>query len=168
MDIQRFYDDEFKHYTKKNKNTTKITVTSSVISAITTATTIVGGVTALSFVGIPIGAAVSVSFGSLGLLSGLVNYVYGKKKRRYVRILEQIERARLDFKYLLQEANLDGVIDEREFKKLTQTYKFYQQHKEEIKKGTKFTVEEMFEKVNVNLGDDVKKAILEALNSKNE
>ena len=168
LDIQRFFDEQYKHYSKKDKRTTRLSVFFVVVGVISSSSGFGGGIASATGLGVVVGAPLGITFGSIGLVSLVASYCFNKKKQRYNFILAEIKKNRIDFELLLKEANRDGVIDEREFKKLTQKYKFYLKRKEDIKKNTDFKKEDMFDDDKINIDEVVKKAIFDNLKSKNE
>ena len=140
------------YYKKKNISTNKKKVYVSVLEILTGASGIVVGTTLTATgvgatIGVPI-AGVSAFIASIATL--IPNEYLSKRKARYTKLRDPVNMITLLYEKTLTKSMMDKKIDEKEGEELKQIYNHYLDKRKDIMKSTKFSVEEVFEKVNIS------------------
>ena len=73
-----------------------------------------------------------------------------KRKTRYTKLRDHVNMITLLYEKTLTKSMVDKKIDEKEGEELKQIYNHYLEKRKDIMKSTKFSVEEVFGKVNVS------------------
>ena len=139
------------YYKKKNISTNKKKVYFSVLEVLTGASGIVVGTTLTATgvgatIGVPI-AGVSAFIASIATL--IPNEYLSKRKARYTKLRDHVNMITLLYEKTLTKSMMDKKIDEKG-EELKQIYNHYLDKRKDIMKSTKFSVEEVFEKVNIS------------------
>ena len=140
------------YYKKKYKSINKKKIYISVLEILTGASGVIVGSTLTATgigatIGVPI-AGVSAFIASIATL--ITNEYLSKRKSRYTKLRDNINMITLLFEKTMMKSMVDKKIDEKEGEELKQIYNHYLDKRKEIMKSTKFSVEEVFGKMNVS------------------
>ena len=140
------------YYKKKYNSINKKKVYISVLEVLTGASGVVVGSTLTATgvgatIGVPI-AGVSAFIASIATL--ITNEYLSKRKARYTKLRDHVNMITLLYEKTLTKSMVDKKIDEKEGEELKQIYNHYLEKRKDIMKSTKFSVEEVFGKMNMS------------------
>ena len=140
------------YYKKKYNSINKKKVYISVLEILSGASGVVVGSTLTATgvgatIGVPI-AGVSAFIASIATL--ITNEYLSKRKARYTKLRDHVNMITLLYEKTLTKSMMDKKIDEKEGEELKQIYNHYLEKRKDIMKSTKFSVEEVFGKMNMS------------------
>ena len=139
------------YYKKKYNSINKKKVYISVLEISTGASGVVGSTLTATGVGATIGvpiAGVSAFIASIATL--ITNEYLSKRKTRYTKLRDHVNMITLLYEKTLTKSMMNKKIDEKEGEELKQIYNHYLEKRKDIMKSTKFSVEEVFGKMNMS------------------
>ncbi len=140
------------YYKKKYKSLNKKKIYISILEILTGASGVIVGSTLTATgvgatIGVPI-AGVSAFLASIATL--ITNEYLSKRKARYTKLRDYINMITLLYEKTLTKSMMDKKIDEKEGEELKQIYNHHLEKKKNIMNNTRFSVEEVFGKMNVS------------------
>ncbi len=140
------------YYKKKYKSLNKKKIYISILEILTGASGVIVGSTLTATgvgatIGVPI-AGVSAFIASIATL--ITNEYLSKRKARYTKLRDHINMITLLYEKTLTKSMMDKKIDEKEGEELKQIYNHYLEKRKDIMNSTRFSVEEVFGKMNVS------------------
>ena len=137
------------YYKKKYNSINKKKVYISVLEILTGASgVVVGSTLTATGVGATTIAGVSAIITSIATL--ITNEFLSKRKARYTKLRDHVNMITLLYEKTLTKSMMDKKIDEKEGEELKQIYNHYLEKRKDIMKSTKFSVEEVFGKMNMS------------------
>ena len=153
------------YYKKKYRSLNRKKIYISVLEIFSGASgVIVGSTLTATGVGATIGVPIAGASAFIASIATLITNEYlSKRKSRYTKLRDNINMITLLYEKTMLKSMVDKKIDEKEGEELKQIYNHYLDKRKEIMKSTKFSVEEVFGKMNMS--DTINAEQIQKLNS---
>ena len=140
------------YYKKKYKSVNKKKIYISILEILAGASgVVVGSTLTATGVGTQIGVPVAgVSSFAISVAVLFTNEYFSRLKLRYQKLRDQINMIKLLYEKTLKKSLVDKKIDEKESEELKSIYNQYITKRKEIMENTKFTVEDIFGRLDLS------------------